>query len=65
MGHKLNLAKMMKPDSKRVENIMQKGENAVILHFLLFLEGFLKSNITGQLKFGIVWWRDVFKCQPP
>ena len=39
----------------RVENIMEKGENAGYQHFLLFAQCFPKISTTGPIKVGIVW----------
>ena len=39
----------------RVENIVEKGENAGYQHFLLFPLCFQKASHTGSLKVGIVW----------
>ena len=38
-----------------VENIVGKGENAGIQHFLLFPQCFQKASFSGSLKVGIVW----------
>ena len=38
----------------RVENILEKGENADYQHFLLFLQCFQKLSVKGSLKVGIV-----------
>ena len=51
---KLNLAKQLKFVSRRIENIVGKGENAGYQHFLLFPQCFQKASISGSLKFGIV-----------
>ena len=37
---------------ERVENIVEKGENA---DFLLFPQCFQKPSVWGSLKVGIVW----------
>ena len=39
----------------RVENIVEKGENAGYQHFLLFPRCFQRGFYPGSLKFGIVW----------
>ena len=39
----------------RVENIMEKGENAGYQHFLLFPQCFLTAFLLGSLEAGIVW----------
>ena len=41
----------------RVENMVEKGENAGYQHFLLFLHCFQMSSSPGSLRFGIVWQR--------
>ena len=41
--------------SRRVENIVEKGENAGYQHFLLFLQCFQKASLPGSLEGGIVW----------
>ena len=38
----------------RVENIVQKGENAGYQQFFLFLNCFQKSSLSGLLRFWIV-----------
>ena len=38
----------------RVENIVEKGENAGYQHFLLFPQYFQEPSFTGSLK-GSVW----------
>ena len=40
---------------ERVENFVEKGENAGYQHFLLFPQCFQKTSYTGSLKVGIVW----------
>ena len=52
---KLNVAKMMISVFDRVENIVEKGENAGYQHFLLFPQCFQKPSLSGLLKVGIVW----------
>ena len=39
----------------RVENIVEKGENAGNQYFLLFPQCFQKASSLGLLKVGIVW----------
>ena len=39
----------------RVENIVEKGENAGYQHFLLLSQCFHKSSFTRSLTVGIVW----------
>ena len=39
----------------RVQNIVEKGENAGYQHFLLFPQCFQKASYTGSLKVVIVW----------
>ena len=41
----------------RVENIVEKGENAGYQHFLLFPHCFQKASFSRSLKVGIVWLR--------
>ena len=41
----------------RVENIIEKGENAGKQHFLSFPHGFLQFTLSGSLTVGIVWKR--------
>ena len=52
---KLKVAKMRISLIDRVENTMEKGENAVHQHFLLFPLCFPKPSSLGSLKVGIVW----------
>ena len=47
----------------KVENIVEKGENAGYQHFLLFQQCFQKASVLGSLKVGIVWER--FKKKNP
>ena len=42
---------------KRVENIVEKRENAGYQHFLLFPQCFQKVSFSRSLKFEIVWER--------
>ena len=39
----------------KVENIVEKGENADYQHFLLFPQCFQKASFSESLKVGIVW----------
>ena len=39
----------------RVENIVEKGENAGYQHILLFPQCFQKTSFQGSLKVEIVW----------
>ena len=48
------LTQKLKFVSRRVENIVGKGENAGYQHFLLFPHCFLKLSFPEALKFGIV-----------
>ena len=52
---KLNVAKMTISPIDRVENSVEKVENAGYQHFLLFLQGFPKLSSLGSLKVRIVW----------
>ena len=52
---KLNVAKRMISLFDRVENTVEKGENAGYQHFLLFPQCFPKPSPLGSLKVGIVW----------
>ena len=47
---KLNLAEKLKFVLGRVENILEKGENAGDQHFLLFPECFQKASFSGVFK---------------
>ena len=40
----------------RVENIVEKGENADFQQFLLFPKCFQEHSLSGSLKVGIVWY---------
>ena len=53
--YKINEAQMMISVFNRVENIVEKGENAGYQHFLLFLQCFQKASLPGSLTVGIVW----------
>ena len=52
---KLNLNEKSKLFLGRIENIIEKGENAGNQHFLLFSQCFQKPSLSGLLKVGIVW----------
>ena len=52
---KVNVTQKLKFVSKRIENILGKGENAGYQHFLLFPKCFQKLPPFGLLKVGIVW----------
>ena len=52
---KVNMSEKLKFVLGRVENIVEKGENAGYQHFLLFPLCFQKASYTGSLKVGIVW----------
>ena len=56
----INLNKKSKLVLERVENIVEKRENAGDQHFLLFPQCFQKPSHSGSLKVGIVW-KTVFK----
>ena len=51
----LNIANMVISFFDRVENTVEKEENAVYQHFLLFPQCFLKPSSLGSFKVGIVW----------
>ena len=51
---KIKVAKIMISLLDRVENIVEKGENAGYQHFLLFPQYFQKACFPGLLKVGIV-----------
>ena len=53
--NKLNAAVMMISLFDRVENTVEKGENAGYQHFLLFPQRFPKAAFFGSLKVRIVW----------
>ena len=46
---------MIIPVSKRVKNIVRKGENAGDQHFLLFPQCFEKASFSDTSKGVIVW----------
>ena len=54
---KLNVAKMTISLCGRLENTVEKEENADYQHFLLFPQCFPKPSSLGSLKVGIVWHR--------
>ena len=51
---KIYVTQKFKIGMGRVENIMEKGENAGFQHFLPFLYNFPKAISAGWLKVGIV-----------
>ena len=53
--NKFSVAKIMISLFDRVENIVEKGENAGYQHFLHFPLCFLEASYTGWLKVVIVW----------
>ena len=52
---KQNVAKIIISVFDRIENIVDKGENADYQHFPLFPQCFQMPSPSGLLKFGIVW----------
>ena len=54
---KFNVVKMINFLLGRIENIEEKGENAVYQHFLLFPQCFQKATSAGLLAFRIVYER--------
>ena len=52
---KFNIATVMISAFDRVENMVEKGENADYQHFFLFPLCFPKPSYLGMLKAGIVW----------
>ena len=54
---KVNVNEKLKFVLRRVENIVEKGENAGHQHFLLFPQCFQKVSFWGSLKVGILWYR--------
>ena len=54
---KIHVNQKLKFDMGRVENIVEKGENAGSQHFLLFPQCFQKASFSGSLKVGIVGLR--------
>ena len=53
--HLQNLVEKFKFVLRKVENIVEKGENAGYQHFLLFPQCFQKASILELLKVRIVW----------
>ena len=51
----LNVNEKLKFVSRRLENIVGKGENAGYLHFLLFQQCFQKASFWGLLKVSVLW----------
>ena len=58
---KIDVTEILKFVSRRVENIVGKGENAGYQHFLLFPQCFPKPSSLGSLKTEIVWERVTYK----
>ena len=54
---KFSVSKRRISVSDRVENIVEKGENAGYQHFLLFPQCFQKLAVSRLLKHRIVWLR--------
>ena len=52
---KINEGEKFKFVLERLENSVEKGENAGYQHFLLFPQCFQKASFLGSLKVGIVW----------
>ena len=52
---KINVNEKINFGLGRIENIVEKGENAGYQHFLLFPQCFQKPSVSGSLKVGIVW----------
>ena len=55
--NKINATKKLKFALGRLENNVEKRENAGYQHFLLFPQCFQKASFPGLLKAGIVWER--------
>ena len=53
----LNVYQKLKFALERVENIVEKGENAGYQHFLLFPQCFQQTSSLGSLKVVMVWLR--------
>ena len=53
--YKINVKEKLKFELGSVENIVENGENAGYLHFLLFPQCFLTASFSRSLKVGIVW----------
>ena len=54
---KINMTEKFKFVLGRIENIVEKGENAGYQYFFLFPQCFQKASYTGSLKVRIVWQR--------
>ena len=52
-----NVSEKLKFVYGRVENIVEKGKNAVNWHFLLFPQHFQRASFSSLLKVGIKWFR--------
>ena len=52
---KINVTHTLEFVLRRVENIVEKGENVGYQHFLLFQQCFQKLSFPGSLEVGIVW----------
>ena len=50
-----NVAKLTTKAFDRIENMVEKGENADYQHFLLFPQSFQKAFQSGPLKVRILW----------
>ena len=57
VDNRFNATKLMISVFDRVENNVEKRENAGYQHFLLFPQCFQKLFVSGSLKLGIVWLR--------
>ena len=55
--NKINVTQKLNITLSRVENIMEKGENAGNQHFLLFPACFQKISFSASLKVRIGWYR--------
>jgi hypothetical protein len=53
--NKIDVTEKLKFVLGRVENIVEKGENAGYQHFLLFPQCFQKLSFLEVLKVGIAW----------
>ena len=57
---KIDITYMIISVFDRVENIVEKGENAGYQHFLLFPQSFQKTSFSGTSKGIIVWeWANI------
>ena len=56
---KIYVTQKFKISMGRVENIMEKGENAGFQHFLPFPYNFAKAIYAGWLKVGIVYIKEL------